>query len=65
MCVITLDDKATYPFYLNSFVEKGARFTKLSDILQDCHGTADTVAASDEKCQDTNGKSEDEYNYGI
>lgn len=62
MCVITLDDKATCPFYLKSFVEKGARLTKSSDILQDYQSIAEEVAGFDEKLQDMNDKSEeDEY----
>lgn len=61
ICIITLDDKATHPFYLSSFFEKGVRVTKLSDILQGFQGIAEAVAASDEKRQDVNKSEEDEY----
>lgn len=61
MCIITLDDKETHPFYLSSFFEKGVLVTKLSDILQGFQGIAEAVAASDEKRQDMKKSEEDEY----
>lgn len=61
MCIVTLDNKATHPFYLNSFFEKGVQVTKLSDILQGFQGIAESVAASDRNRQDMNNSEEDKY----